>query len=142
SATPTPSFKDLFEQEIYTLDLETLKLVHLDITPLHVGDVMFSFDGLKLCYGRFEKENNIFNNTTVEMYDLNTKHIIDPLSHSLVHEHVLPVRWTEKGSLVTVQEQTNLKMGLGTETGEWTPLTRPEDRVATAPSITADGKHF
>src|SRR5699024_7083974 len=123
-------------------DLETLKLVQLDITPLHVGDVMFSFDGLQLCYGRFEKENNIFNNTTVEMYDLNTKHIIDPLSHSHIDENVLPVRWTEKGILVTWQDKTNLKMGLVTEKGEWTPLTRPDDIVATEPSITADGKHF
>src|SRR5699024_8698770 len=37
---------------------------------------------------------------------------------------------------------TNLKMGLVTEKGEWTPLTRPDDIVATEPSITADGKHF
>src|SRR5699024_1688714 len=91
SATPTPGFDDFFEQEIYLLDIETSEYIKLDITPLHVGEVLFSYDGLKLCYRRFEREQSIFNNTVPEIYDLKTKQA-SSLSID-IDEHILPVRW-------------------------------------------------
>ena len=140
SATPTPNFDDFFDQEIYLVDIGTKEQSKLDVNPLHVGEVMFSHDGSKLCYRRFETEQSIFNNTTVETYNLETKQTT--LLASDIDENVLPVRWTEKGILVTWQDKTNVRVGILEENGNMESLFDSNDIVVTHASITADGHHM
>src|SRR5699024_601637 len=104
--------------------------------PLHVGEVMFSHDGSKLCYRRFETEQSIFNNTTVETYNLETKQTT--LLASDIDENVLPVRWTEKGILVTWQDKTNVRVGILEENGNMESLFDSNDIVVTHASIRSE----
>ncbi|HET7578857.1 MAG TPA: S9 family peptidase [Bacillales bacterium] len=140
NATPTPRIIDFLKQDIYILNLKSKEITKLDITPLHVGNVMFSYDGSKICYGRYAKEKRILNNVTLGIYDLKNKQTTLPLED--LDENVSPVRWIETGILVTWQEKTNCRFGVVTEEGKLTPFVGPEDVVAVSPSITSDGKNF
>ncbi len=140
NATPTPRIVDFHEQEIYLLDMKSKEITKLDITPLHVGNVLFSDDGSKICYNRYVQEKAIYNNITLEIYDLEKKETSQPIKH--VDEHIFPVRWVEDGILVTWQERTNYIVGLVSEEGKLIPLVNKEDMVSSSPSITSNGRNF
>ncbi|WP_430787328.1 S9 family peptidase [Virgibacillus flavescens] len=140
NATPTPKIVDYFDQNIYLLEIDTKEITKLDCSTLNGGTVLFSPDGSKLCYNRFVKEKAMFNNMTLEIYDLESQKTSQPVID--IDENVIPVRWVEAGMLITWQERTNYLAGLVTENGDMTPLVDQTDMVATRPSITSDAKTF
>lgn len=130
---------DLLEQEIYILDLRSKKIEKLDNISLHSGNVMFSHDGSKICYGRYVKEQTIFNNISMEIYDLKSRTTQSLLD---IDENVIPVRWIKDGILITWQEKTNYRIGILSENGHLSPLVDLEDVVVLQPSITSDGENI
>ncbi|WP_399207993.1 S9 family peptidase [Sutcliffiella rhizosphaerae] len=137
--TPTPRMIDLLKKEIYILDLNSKEIEKLETTSHHAQNVMFSHDGSKICYGRYVKEKMFFNNIELEIYDLKSKRVTQPILD--IDENVIPVRWIEEGILVIWQEKTNYRMGILSEDGKMTPLVGSNDTVAIHPSITSDGKN-
>ncbi|UOQ45974.1 S9 family peptidase [Halobacillus salinarum] len=140
SAAPTPRAVDSMDQELYILHRTTKEIDKVDASPLQAGEVLFSPGGTRLCYTCYEKEKAIYNNRTIEIYDLETQRTIRPVQD--IDEHIIPVRWTPNGILISWQEKTNFLAGIVSETGKITSLVSKEDMVASAPSITWDQSTF
>lgn len=140
NASPTPKIIDFHDLKLYMLNMKTKEIAHLEITPLHIGTVLFSMDGTKICYNRYIEKKEIFNNITLEIYDLNSKKTFQPVKH--IDENVVPVNWNKSGILITWQERTNYLVGLIPEDGKLTRLVDENDMVASSPSISLDGKNF
>jgi dipeptidyl aminopeptidase/acylaminoacyl peptidase len=141
SAAPSPNTEDLHKQELYLLDVETRNITKLDNKGLFRGDVIFSCDGSKICYTRFLEENAFYNNGTLEIYDLKTREMTQPVLD--IDENIRPVRWVQKGILFEWQDKTNFRIGLVADTGEVVnSLISGEDSVSLFPSITLDGQNL
>lgn len=140
NAAPTPRMIDYYNLEMFLINTESKEISKLAVSSLHTGSVLFSPDGSKLCYTRYAKEKLPFNNLILEIYDLDTKETAQPVQD--IDEHVDPIRWTNKGILVTWQKKTNVHVGLVSENGRLDPLGDLEDMVVTSPSMTLDGHHF
>jgi dipeptidyl aminopeptidase/acylaminoacyl peptidase len=140
SAAPTPNIEDIHRQELYLLDVESKELTSVKTKGPIGGGVIFSYDGSKICYPRFMKDQAFFNNSTLEVYNLQTEETTQPLVE--LDENIKPVRWIDKGIVIEWQKRTTYIVGLLSEGGELTLLTKGEDSVAHSSSITEDGQHI
>ncbi|MBL3233596.1 S9 family peptidase, partial [Klebsiella pneumoniae] len=89
-----------------------------------------------------EKEyyRNHIQESTLEIYDLNTGERIVPLTD--FDSTVMPLQWTAKGILIRWQDKTNYLIGLLAEDGTVETLREKVDGFIMDASITRDGNHI
>ena len=117
--TPTSDVRDN-ETSIYILDISTKDLSKLNILGSFDSHIVFSLDGKKIAFSKTPKEAeyykwSIFENSILEIYDLEKNETLINLSD--FDRSVTPIKWTEKGLLVTWQDRTNYRIGIASEVG-------------------------
>lgn len=144
-AAPSPGIEDTQKKELYLLELHhdhdpnlPTKAIHLKANKLLAGGLAFSPDGNQLAYTRLGNEQRWYNNTVLEIIDLNTGEITCPSFN--LDESVSLIRWTEKGILVEWQDRTNYRTGLLSPEGKLSHLVTGDDSFAHGSSITKDGE--
>ena len=95
------------------------ELQKLNVDKLLGGSVCFSPDGSEICYTASIREKGYYRNhiqdSTLEIYDINTGELIQPLTD--FDSTVMPLQWTAKGVLIRWQNKTNYLIGLLAEDG-------------------------
>ncbi|PFJ08354.1 peptidase S9 [Bacillus thuringiensis] len=143
-ATPSSNMADYINGDLYILHTKAGELQKLNVDKLLGGSVCFSPDGSKICYtasirGRDYYRNHI-QDCTLEIYDMNTGEVIQPLTD--FDSTVMPLQWTAKGILIRWQNKTNYLIGLLAEDGTVEALSEKVDGFIMDASITKDGKHI
>ncbi|MEH6932744.1 S9 family peptidase [Bacillus sp. JJ783] len=140
----TPSLNDHINGDLYILDVEVGELQKMNIDKLLGGSVCFSPEGSKICYSASIREKEYYRNhiqeSTLEIYDMNTGEVIQPLTN--FDSTVMPLQWTAKGILIRWQDKTNYLIGLLCEDGTVEMLSDKVDGFIMDASITRDGKHI
>lgn len=140
----TPSLNDHMNGDLYILDVEAGELQKMNIDKLLGGSVCFSPEGNKICYSASIREKEYYRNhiqeSTLEIYDLNTGERIVPLTD--FDSTVMPLQWTAKGILIRWQDKTNYLIGLLAEDGTVETLREKVDGFIMDASITRDGNHI
>ncbi|MFJ8511806.1 S9 family peptidase [Lysinibacillus xylanilyticus] len=141
-ATPSPS--DHMNGDLYILDVEAGELKKMNVDKLLGGSICFSPEGTKICYAASIREKDYYRNhiqdSTLEIYDMNTGELIQPLTD--FDSTVIPLRWTAKGILIRWQNKTNYLIGLLSDDGTVEMLSEKEDSFIMDASITRDGNHL
>ncbi|OHX33775.1 S9 family peptidase [Bacillus mycoides] len=140
----TPSLNDHMNGDLYILDVEVGELQKMNIDKLLGGSVCFSPEGSKICYSVSIREKEYYRNhiqeSTLEIYDMNTGEVIQPLTN--FDSTVMPLQWTAKGILIRWQDKTNYLIGLLCEDGTVEMLSEKVDCFIMDASITKDGNHI
>ncbi|MGH1042667.1 S9 family peptidase [Bacillus wiedmannii] len=140
----TPSLNDYMNGDLYILDVEAGELQKMNIDKLLGASVCFSPEGDKICYSASIREKEYYRNhiqeSTLEIYDLNTGERIVPLTN--FDSTVMPLQWTAKGILIRWQDKTNYRIGLLCEDGAVEMLSEKVDSFIMDASITRDGNHI
>ncbi|MCH4570943.1 S9 family peptidase [Bacillus sp. ES1-5] len=140
----TPSLNDYMNGDLYILDVEAGELQKMNIDKLLGGSICFSPEGSKICYAASIREKDYYRNhiqdSTVEIYDMNTGEVIQPLAN--FDSTVMPLQWTAKGILIRWQDKTNYRIGLLCEDGTVEMLSETVDGFIMEASITRDGNHI
>ncbi|MED2181702.1 S9 family peptidase [Bacillus wiedmannii] len=140
----TPSLNDYMNGDLYILDVEAGELQKMNMDKLLGGSVCFSPEGSKICYAASIREKDYYRNhiqdSTVEIYDMNTGEVIQPLIN--FDSTVMPLQWTDKGILIRWQDKTNYRIGLLCEDGTVEMLSEKVDGFIMDASITRDGNHI
>ncbi|MFE6167980.1 S9 family peptidase [Viridibacillus arvi] len=143
-ATPSSNMQNNINGDLYILDIQTKELQKLNIDKLLVGSVCFSPEGSKICYSACIMEKDYYKNhiqdSTLEIYDLNNRERIQPLTD--FDSTVNPLRWTAKGILIRWQNKTNYLIGLLSEDGTVEMLSEDVDSFIMDASITRDGNYI
>ncbi|MGE7909335.1 S9 family peptidase [Lysinibacillus xylanilyticus] len=141
-ATPSPS--DHMNGDLYILDVEAGELQKMNVDKLLGGSICFSPEGSKICYAASIREKDYYRNhiqdSTLEIYDVNTGEVIQPLTG--FDSTVMPLQWTAKGILIRWQDKTNYLIGLLSDDGTVEMLSEKEDSFILDASITRDGNHL
>ncbi|MGE6348511.1 prolyl oligopeptidase family serine peptidase [Bacillus mycoides] len=141
-ATPSPN--DYMNGDLYILDIEAGELQKMNIDKLLGGSVCFSPEGSKIFYSASIREKDYYRNhiqeSTLEIYDMNTGEVIQPLTN--FDSTVMPLQWTDKGILIRWQDKTNYRIGLLCEDGTVEMLSDKVDGFIMDASITRDGNHI
>lgn len=115
----TPSLNDHMNGDLYILDVEARELQQMNVDKLLGGSACFSPEGNKICYSASIREKEYYRNhiqeSTLEIYDMNTGEVIQPLTN--FDSTVMPLQWTAKGILIRWQDKTNYFIGLLAEDG-------------------------
>ncbi|MED0950066.1 S9 family peptidase [Bacillus mobilis] len=139
----TPSLNDYMNGDLYILDVEAGELQKMNVGKLLGGSVCFSPEGSKICYVASIREKDYYRNhiqdNTVEIYDMNTREVIQSLTN--FDSTVMPLQWTAKGILIRWQDKTNYRIGLLCEDGTVEILSETVDGFIMDASITRDGNH-
>lgn len=140
----TPSLNDHMNGDLYILDVEAEELQKVNVDKLLGGSVCFSPEGSKICYSASIREKDYYRNhiqdSTLEIYDMNTGEAIQPLTN--FDSTVMPLQWTAKGILIRWQDKTNYRIGLLCEDGTVEMLSDKVDGFIMDASITRDGRHI
>ncbi|MEK4575671.1 prolyl oligopeptidase family serine peptidase [Bacillus mycoides] len=140
----TPSLNDHMNGDLYILDVEAEELQKMNVDKLLGGSVCFSPEGSKICYSASIREKEYYRNhiqeSTLEIYDMNTGEVIQPLTN--FDSTVMPLQWTDKGILIRWQDKTNYLIGLLCEDGTVEMLSDKVDGFIMDASITRDGRHI
>ncbi|MGG0457947.1 S9 family peptidase [Bacillus mycoides] len=140
----TPSLNDHMNGDLYILDVEAEELQKMNVDKLLGGSVCFSPEGSKICYSASIREKDYYRNhiqeSTLEIYDMNTGEVIQPLTN--FDSTVMPLQWTAKGILIRWQDKTNYRIGLLCEDGTVEMLSDKVDGFIMDASITKDGNHI
>lgn len=140
----TPSLNDYTNGDLYILDVEAGELQKMNMDKLLGGSVCFSPEGSKICYSASIREKEYYRNhiqdSTLEIYDMNTGEVIQPLTN--FDSTVMPLQWTDKGILIRWQDKTNYLIGLLCEDGTVEMLSDKVDGFIMDASITRDGRHI
>ncbi|MBJ7960426.1 S9 family peptidase [Bacillus cereus group sp. N28] len=140
----TPSLNDHMNGDLYILDVEAEELQKMNVDKLLGGSVCFSPEGSKICYSASIREKDYYRNhiqeSTLEIYDMNTGEVIQPLTN--FDSTVMPLQWTDKGILIRWQDKTNYRIGLLCEDGTVEMLSDKVDGFIMDASITRDGNHI
>ncbi|MGH1299703.1 prolyl oligopeptidase family serine peptidase [Bacillus pretiosus] len=140
----TPSLNDYMNGDLYILDVEAGALQKMNINKLLGASVCFSPEGDKICYSASIREKGYYRNhiqdSTLEIYDMNTGEVIQPLTN--FDSTVMPLQWTAKGILIRWQDKTNYRIGLLCEDGTVEMLSAKVDGFIMDASITRDGNHI
>ncbi|KKZ91244.1 S9 family peptidase [Bacillus wiedmannii] len=140
----TPSLNDYMNGDLYILDVEAGELQKMNIDKLLGASVCFSPEGDKICYSASIREKDYYRNhiqdNTLEIYDMNTREVIQPLTN--FDSTVMPLQWTAKGILIRWQDKTNYRIGLLCEDGAVEMLSEKVDSFIMDASITRDGNHI
>ncbi|OFD52553.1 peptidase S9 [Bacillus mycoides] len=140
----TPSLNDHMNGDLYILDVEVGELQKMNIDKLLGGSVCFSPEGSKICYSASIREKEYYRThiqeSTLEIYDMNTGEVIQPLTN--FDSTVMPLQWTAKGILIRWQDKTNYLIGLLCEDGTVEMLSEKVDCFIMDASITKDGNHI
>ncbi|MGG5806383.1 prolyl oligopeptidase family serine peptidase [Bacillus mycoides] len=140
----TPSLNDHMNGDLYILDVEAEELQKMNVDKLLGGSVCFSPEGSKICYSASIREKDYYRNhiqeSTLEIYDMNTGEVIQPLTN--FDSTVMPLQWTDKGILIRWQDKTNYRIGLLCEDGTVEMLGDKVDGFIMDASITRDGNHI
>ncbi|MDA1871649.1 prolyl oligopeptidase family serine peptidase [Bacillus thuringiensis] len=140
----TPNLNDYMNSDLYILDVEAGALQKMNINKLLGASVCFSPEGDKICYAASIREKDYYRNhiqdSTLEIYDMNTGEVIQPLIN--FDSTVMPLQWTAKGILIRWQDKTNYRIGLLCENGTVEMLNEPVDGFIMDASITKDGKYI
>ncbi|GAB6505690.1 prolyl oligopeptidase [Bacillus sp. UMTAT18] len=140
----TPSLNDYMNGDIYILDVEAEELQKMNVDKLLGGSVCFSPEGNKICYSASIREKEYYRNhiqeSTLEIYDMNTGEVLQPLTN--FDSTVMPLQWTAKGILIRWQDKTNYRIGLLAEDGTMEVLSDNVDGFIMDASITKDGNHI
>ena len=98
-ATPSSNMADYINGDLYILHIKAGELQKLNVDKLLGGRVCFSPDGSKICYTASIREKDYYRNhiqdSTLEIYDMNTGEVIQPLTN--FDSTVMPLQWTAKG---------------------------------------------
>ncbi|MGH0431993.1 S9 family peptidase [Bacillus hominis] len=140
----TPSLNDHMNGDLYILDVEAEELQKMNVDKLLGGSVCFSPEGSKICYAASIREKEHYKthiqDSTLEIYDMNTGEVIQPLTN--FDSTVTPLQWTAKGILIRWQDKTNYRIGLLAEDGTVEALSDNVDGFIMDASITKDGNHI
>ncbi|MGF2712456.1 prolyl oligopeptidase family serine peptidase [Bacillus cereus] len=140
----TPSLNDHMNGDLYILDVEVGELQKMNIDKLLGGSVCFSPEGSKICYSASIREKEYYRThiqeSTLEIYDMNTGEVIQPLTN--FDSTVMPLQWTAKGILIRWQDKTNYLIGLLCEDGTVEMLSEKVDCFIMDASITKGGNHI
>ena len=140
----TPSLNDYMNGDIYILDVEAEELQKMNVDRLLGGSVCFSPEGNKICYSASIREKEYYRNhiqeSTLEIYDMNTGEVLQPLTN--FDSTVMPLQWIAKGILIRWQDKTNYRIGLLAEDGTMEVLSDNVDGFIMDASITKDGNHI
>ncbi len=140
----TPSLNDYMNGDIYILDVEAEELQKMNVDRLLGGSVCFSPEGNKICYSASIREKEYYRNhiqeSTLEIYDMNTGEVLQPLTN--FDSTVMPLQWIAKGILSRWQDKTNYRIGLLAEDGTMEVLSDNVDGFIMDASITKDGNHI
>ena len=140
----TPSLNDYMNGDIYILDVEAEELQKMNVDRLLGGSVCFSPEGNKICYSASIREKEYYRNhiqeSTLEIYDMNTGEVLQPLTN--FDSTVMPLQWIAKGILIRWQDKTNYRIGLLAEDGTVEALSDKVDGFIMDASITKDGNHI
>ncbi|MCR6844904.1 S9 family peptidase [Bacillus sp. IBL03825] len=140
----TPSLNDYMNGELYILDVEAGELQKMNMDKLLGASVCFSPEGDKICYAASIREKDYYRNhiqdSTLEIYDMNTGEVIQPLTN--FDSTVMPLQWTAKGILIRWQDKTNYRIGLLCEDGTVEMLSETVEGFIMDASITRDGNHI
>ncbi len=140
----TPSLNDYMNGDIYILNVEAEELQKMNVDRLLGGSVCFSPEGNKICYSASIREKEYYRNhiqeSTLEIYDMNTGEVLQPLTN--FDSTVMPLQWTAKGILIRWQDKTNYRIGLLAEDGTMEVLSDNVDGFIMDASITKDGNHI
>ena len=140
----TPSLNDYMNGDLYILDVEAEELQKMNVDRLLGGSVCFSPEGNKICYSASIREKEYYRNhiqeSTLEIYDMNTGEVLQPLTN--FDSTVMPLQWTAKGILIRWQDKTNYRIGLLAEDGTMEVLSDNVDGFIMDASITKDGNHI
>ncbi|MEC5239676.1 S9 family peptidase [Bacillus mycoides] len=140
----TPSLNDHMNGDLYILDVEAEELQKMNVDKLLGGSVCFSPEGSKICYSASIREKEYYRNhiqeSTLEIYDMNTGEVIQPLTN--FDSTVMLLQWTDKGILIRWQDKTNYLIGLLCEDGTVEMLSEKVDGFIMDASITRDGRHI
>ncbi|MGG3448070.1 S9 family peptidase [Bacillus nitratireducens] len=140
----TPSLNDYMNGDLYILDVEAEELQKMNVDKLLGGSVCFSPEGSKICYSASIREKEYYRNhiqeSILEIYDMNTGEVIQPLTN--FDSTVMPLQWTDKGILIRWQDKTNYLIGLLCEDGTVEMLSENVDGFIMDASITRDGNHI
>ncbi|MGZ7149914.1 prolyl oligopeptidase family serine peptidase [Bacillus sp. BC08] len=140
----TPSLNDYMNGDLCILDVEAGELQKMNVDKLLGGSVCFSPEGNKICYAASIREKDYYKNhiqdSTLEIYDMNTGEVIQPLTN--FDSTVMPLQWTAKGVLIRWQDKTNYRIGLLCEDGTLEMLSETVDGFIMDASITRDGNHI
>ncbi|ANC17411.1 peptidase S9 [Bacillus cereus] len=143
-ATPSSNMADYINGDLYILHIKAGELQKLNVDKLLGGSVCFSPDGSEICYIASIREKDYYRNhiqdSTLEIYDINTGEVIQPLTD--FDSTVMPLQWTAKGVLIRWQNKTNYLIGLLAEDGTVEILSEKVDGFIMDASITKDGKHI
>ncbi|HFK1441700.1 MULTISPECIES: S9 family peptidase [Bacillus] len=143
-ATPSSNMADYINGDLYILHIKAGELQKLNVDKLLGGSVCFSPDGSEICYTASIREKGYYRNhiqdSTLEIYDINTGELIQPLTD--FDSTVMPLQWTAKGVLIRWQNKTNYLIGLLAEDGTVEILSEKVDGFIMDASITKDGKHI
>lgn len=143
-ATPSSNMADYINGDLYILHIKAGELQKLNVDKLLGGSVCFSPDGSKICYTASIREKDYYRNhiqdSTLEIYDMNTGEVIQPLTN--FDSTVMPLQWTAKGILIRWQDKTNYRIGLLAEDGTVEALSDKVDGFIMDASITKDGNHI
>ena len=140
----TPSLNDYMNGDLYILDVEAEELQKMNVDRLLGGSVCFSPEGNKICYSASIREKEYYRNhiqeSTLEIYDMNTGEVLQPLTN--FDSTVMPLQWIAKGILIRWQDKTNYRIGLLAEDGTMEVLSDNVDGFIMDASITKDGNHI
>ncbi|HDW8008296.1 TPA: S9 family peptidase [Bacillus cereus] len=143
-ATPSSNMADYINGDLYILHIKAGELQKLNVDKLLGGSVCFSPDGSEICYTASIREKGYYRNhiqdSTLEIYDINTGELIQPLTD--FDSTVMPLQWAAKGVLIRWQNKTNYLIGLLAEDGTVEILSEKVDGFIMDASITKDGKHI
>ncbi|MGN4272750.1 prolyl oligopeptidase family serine peptidase [Bacillus cereus group sp. BCN115] len=143
-ATPSSNMADYINGDLYILHIKAGELQKLNVDKLLGGSVCLSPDGSEICYTASIREKGYYRNhiqdSTLEIYDINTGELIQPLTD--FDSTVMPLQWTAKGVLIRWQNKTNYLIGLLAEDGTVEILSEKVDGFIMDASITKDGKHI
>ncbi|PEK63593.1 S9 family peptidase [Bacillus wiedmannii] len=140
----TLSLNDYMNDDLYILDVEAGELQKMNMDKLLGGSVCFSPESNKICYAASIREKDYYRNhiqdNTLEIYDMNTGEVIQPLTD--FDSTVMPLQWTAKGVLIRWQDKTNYRIGLLCQDGTVEILSETLDGFIMDASITRDGNHI
>ncbi|MGF7060443.1 S9 family peptidase [Brassicibacter mesophilus] len=144
AATPTPDMKDYNNVDLYILDTESKNINKLNIDAIIDSNVVFSPDGLKICYTRSINEKEYYKNkiddSKLAVYDIESGKSTFLLPQ--LDRNATPIRWTDRGILVNWQDKTNYLIGMISENGEFNILDNKDDCFIIKSYISKDGKHL
>lgn len=144
TTTPTPDMKEWGNVAIHIFDIKSKEVKSLNIDAMIESyQVIFSPDSTKVCYARSKREKSHYDynidDNFLQICNIETGETTSPLTGVDIEASL--IRWTEKGIMITWQEETNYLVGLLLEDGRIDILTERDESFAWHPSITKDGEH-